>query len=62
MDDSQPLAKTIAEQPADGPEGFILEDDLEYPEDRQNSHNVYPLAVERMVVQKGGCQSISTTS
>ena len=50
MDDSQQLAKTIAEQPPDGPEGFILEVDLEYPEDLHNAHNAYPFAPERMVV------------
>ena len=33
MDDCQQLAKTIAEQPDDSPEGYILEVDLEYPED-----------------------------
>ena len=52
MDDSQQLAKTIAEQPADGPEGFIPEVNLEYPGDLHNAHNAYPLALERMVVQK----------
>ena len=44
--------KTIAEQPADGPEGFIVEVDLQYPEDLHNMNNAYPLAPERMVVQK----------
>ena len=52
VDDSQQLAKTIAEQPADGPEGYILEVDLEYPKDLHNVHNAYPLAPERMIVQK----------
>ena len=52
VDDSQQLAKTIAEQPADGSEGFIHELDLEFPEDLHNAHNAYPLAPERMVVQK----------
>ena len=33
IDDGQQLAKTIAEQPADDPEGYILEVDPEYPED-----------------------------
>ena len=46
------MTKTIAEQPADGPEGFILEVDLEYPEDLNNTHNSYLLAPEHMVVQK----------
>ena len=51
--DCQQLAKTIAEHPADGPEGYILEVDLEYPEDLHDAHNAYPLAPERMVVEKG---------
>ena len=50
VDDRQHLAKTIAEQPADGPEGFMV--DLEYPENLHKAHNAYPLAPERMVVQK----------
>ena len=49
VDDCQKLAKTIAEQPADDPEGYILEVDQEYPED---AHNAYPLSPERMMVQK----------
>ena len=61
-EDCEQLAKTIADHPADIPEGFILEVDLEYPEDLHNAHNAYPLALERMVVQTNGCQSISTTS
>ena len=52
VDDCQQLAKTIAEQPDDSPEGYILEVDLEYPEDLHNAHNSNPLAPERMVVQK----------
>ena len=51
-EDCEQLAKTIANHPADNPEGFILEVDLEYPEDLHNAHNAYPLAPERMVVQK----------
>ena len=51
-EDCEQLAKTIANHPADDPEGFILEVDLEYPEDLHNAHNAYPLAPERMVVQK----------
>ena len=42
--------KTISEHPADGPEGFILEVNMEYPGDLHNAHNAYPLAPERMVV------------
>ena len=61
-EDCEQLAKIIADHLADDPEGFILEVDLEYPEDLHNAHNAYPLASERMVGQKNGCQSISTTS
>ena len=50
VDDCQQLAKTIAEHPA---EGYILEVDLQYPEDLHDAHNAYPLAPERMVVEKG---------
>ena len=52
VDNSQQRAKTIAEKPADGPEGFILEVDLEYPQDLHNAFHAYPLTPERMVVQK----------
>ena len=45
-EDCEELAKTIA----DDSEGFILEVDLDYPEDLHNAHNAYPLASERMVV------------
>ena len=51
-EDCEQLAKTIVDHPADDPEGFILEVDLQYPEDLHNAHNAYPLASERMVVQK----------
>ena len=51
-EDCEQLAKTIADHPADDPEGFILEVDLEYPDDLHNVHNAYLLAAERMVVQK----------
>ena len=50
--DCEHLAKTIADHQADDPEGFILEVDLEYPENLHNAHNAYPLASECMVVQK----------
>ena len=52
VDDCRQLAKTIAEHPADSPEGYILEVNLEYPEDLHDAHNSYPLAPGRMVVQK----------
>ena len=61
-EDCEKLAKTIADHPADDPEGLILVVDLGYPEDLHNAHNAYPLAPKRMVVQKNGCQSISKTS
>ncbi|MCU7846334.1 MAG: hypothetical protein KZQ93_21065, partial [Candidatus Thiodiazotropha sp. (ex Monitilora ramsayi)] len=51
----QSLQGTIADvssHPADGPEGYILEVDLQYPEELHETHNAYPLAPERMVVQK----------
>ena len=51
-EDGEQLAKTIADHPADDPECFILEVDLEYPEDLHNVHNAYRLAPKRMVVQK----------
>ena len=51
-EDCEQLTKTITNHPADDPEGFILEVDLEYPEDLHDAHNAYPLAPERMVVQK----------
>ena len=52
VEDCDGLAGTIQDQPADGPEGFILEVDLEYPQELHDEHNAYPLAPERMVVQK----------
>ena len=51
-EDCEQLAKIIVDHPADDPESFILEVDLEYPEDLHNALNTYPLASERMVVQK----------
>ena len=46
------FAKTIADHPADDPEGYILEVDLDYPEALHDALNAYPLAPERMVVPK----------
>ena len=43
----------IDDHPPDSPEGYILEVDLEYPEELHEAHNAYPLAPERMVVPKG---------
>ncbi|MEW8491110.1 MAG: DNA polymerase, partial [Candidatus Thiodiazotropha endolucinida] len=50
-EDCEQLAKTIADHPADDPEGFIFEVDLEYPEELHKAHNAFPLAPERMIVQ-----------
>ena len=52
VEDCDGLVGTIQDQPADGPEGFILEVDLEYPQELHDEHNAYRLAPERMVVQK----------
>ena len=52
VDDCDRLTETITEHPADSYEGYILEVDLEYPEELHNVHNAYPLAPERMVVKK----------
>ena len=53
--DDEELHKLIAgirNHPADSAEGIILEVDLEYPQHLHRVHNGYPLAPERMVVQK----------
>lgn len=52
VEDCGPLSALIAEHSADSPEGYILEVDLEYPKELHKAHNAYPLAPERMVVQK----------
>ena len=52
VEDCGELAQSIADLPADGPEGHILEVDLEYPQELHDEHNSYPLAPERMAVQK----------
>ena len=52
VEDCEQLAGTIVEHPTDDPEGYILEVDLEYPEELHDTHNAYPLAPERMVVPK----------
>ena len=50
VEDCDPLAKTITEHPADSPQGYIAEADLEYPEELHRVHNTYPLAPEKMDV------------
>ena len=52
VEDCNGLANTVKNLPANGPEGYILEVDLEYPQELHDEHNAYPLAPERMVVQK----------
>ena len=52
VEDCDGLAGTIKDQPADGPKGFILEVDLEYPRELHDEHNANPLAPERILVQK----------
>ena len=42
----------IIDHPVDSPYGHILEVDLNYPDSLQKVHNAYPLAPERMAVQK----------
>ena len=46
---SPELAEVLA-TPDDGPEGYITEVDLEYPENLHDSHSDYPLAPEAMSV------------
>ena len=52
VEDCDRLADSAKNLPADGAEGYILEVDLEYPQGLHDEHNAYPLAPERMVVQK----------
>ena len=52
VDDCDGLANTVKNLSADGPEGCILEVDLEYPQELHDGHNAYPLAPDCMVVKK----------
>ena len=52
VEDCDRLAASIGDHPSDSPEGLILEVDVGYPEEPHEAHNAYPLAPERMVVQK----------
>ena len=52
VEDCDRLAASHRDHPADNPEGLILDVDLGYPEELHEAHNAYPLALERMVVQK----------
>ena len=51
-EDYESLDESIFSHAADSPEGLILEVDVKYPRELHNAHNAYPLAPERMVVQK----------
>ena len=52
VNDCEQLVETIAKHPTNSTEGYILEVDLEYPDELHIPHNAYPLAPERLVVQK----------
>ncbi|GFR91195.1 protein NYNRIN, partial [Elysia marginata] len=52
VEDCNQIASEIADHPPDAAEGFILEVDLEYPQELHETHNTYPLAPERLVVQR----------
>ena len=52
MKDSDRLAASIGDHPADITQWLILEVDLGYPEELHEARNTYTLAPERMVVQK----------
>ena len=52
VEDCGGLAEAIVSHPANSPEGYILEVDLEYPQELHNTHNAYPLAPKCMVVRK----------
>ena len=39
-------------QPADAEKGYILEEDLENPQELHDAHYAYPLAPERLKVDK----------
>ena len=52
VEDCGQLAGSIADHTTDSPMGYILEVNLEYPEELHDKHNAYPLALKRMTVQK----------
>ncbi|GFR66066.1 protein NYNRIN [Elysia marginata] len=52
VDDCNQLASAIADHPPDAAKGYIVEVDLDYPRELHGTHNAYPLAPERLVVQR----------
>ena len=44
--------KSITNHQVNSPDGYIVKADLEYREVLHDAQNTYPLAPERMVVQK----------
>ena len=52
VDDCEQLWPKILNYSENDPKGYILEVDLEYPEELHTAHNTYPLAPERLVVRK----------
>ena len=52
VEDCDRLVASIGDHSADSPEGLILEVYLGHPEELHEVHSAYPLALERIVVQK----------
>ena len=50
--DCKKIQKTIVDHPSDSDHGYILEVDLEYPEELHETHNAYPLAPEKLKVKE----------
>ena len=51
VEDLKSLEGRIVDHLTDSPHGYILEVDLDYPEELHVAHNAYPLAPERLVVK-----------
>ena len=45
-----PSTQELIDHPSDADKGYILEVNLEYPEELHGAHNDYPLAAERLKV------------
>ena len=50
--DCKKLQKTLVDHPYDSDHGYILEVDLEYPQELHETHNAYPLAPEKLKVKE----------